>query len=156
MDKSQLATLISQYRTGLEAEIAILHRLQETAARQREASAAHDLAALNRWTDERDSLMTSLVNVESQLRDTRKILSERKKEIRLLEGYREALELHQEAMGLVSQILATDAESTEALAKAELARRDTARALEQGETTLSAYRRVMTTPAGGALVDRRG
>src|SRR5262245_43601314 len=156
MDKGQLVTLINQYAAGLEAEITILHRLEETSARQREASTAHDLSALNRWTDERDGLMTSLVNIESQLRETRKILSERKKEIRLLAGYQEAVALHQQAIALVSRILATDEESTEALAKAELARRDAARALEQGETTLSAYRRVMTTPGGGALVDKRG
>jgi len=86
----------------------------------------------------------------------RQTLSQRKKEVAPLPDYREAAELHQRAIALVSQILDTDSESTEALAKAELVRRDTARALEQGETTLTAYRRVMTTPAGGALVDKRG
>lgn len=156
MDTAQLATLITQYRAGLEAEVAILLKLQQTAAQQREASAAQDLAAFHRFTDERDSLMTSLVNVESQLREVRQTLSQRKKEVAPLPDYREAVELHQRAIALVSQILDTDAESTEALAKAELVRRDTARALEQGETTLTAYRRVMTTPAGGALVDKRG
>jgi hypothetical protein len=42
------------------------------------------------------------------------------------------------------------------LAAAELARRDAARAMEQGETTLAAYRRVMTMLPGATLVDRRG
>jgi hypothetical protein len=156
METAPLRELIDQYRIGLDAEITILLRLQHSAAKQREASAAHDLDALNRASDERDSLMAGLVNVESQLKEVRKALSARKKEARLLAGYNEALELHQQAIALVSEILKTDAESTEALAKAELARRDAARAMEQGETTLSAYRRVMSAPPGAALVDKRG
>jgi hypothetical protein len=72
MDTSPLRELIDQYRIGLDAEITILLRLQQTAARQREASAAHDIDALNRASDERDSLMAGLVNVESQLKDVRK------------------------------------------------------------------------------------
>jgi hypothetical protein len=56
----------------------------------------------------------------------------------------------------VGGILKTDSASLEALAAAELARRDLARAMEQGETTLAAYRRVMMTPPGATLVDRRG
>ncbi len=156
MDTSPLPDLIDQYRIGLDAEITILLRLQQTAAKQREASAVHDIEALNRAADERDSLMAGLVNVESQLKEVRKALSARKKEAKLLPGYDEAVELHQQAVALVSDILQTDTESTEALAKAELARRDAARAMEQGETTLSAYRRVMSAPAGAALVDKRG
>jgi hypothetical protein len=156
MDTSPLRELIDQYRIGLDAEITILLRLQQTAARQREASTGHDIEALNRASDERDSLMAGLVNVESQLKEVRKVLSARKKEARLLPGYNEAVELHQQAIALVSEILKTDAESTEALAKAELARRDAARAVEQGETTLSAYRRVMSAPTAAALVDKRG
>jgi hypothetical protein len=59
-------------------------------------------------------------------------------------------------MALAAKILKTDEDSKEALAKAEQARRDQARAVEQGETTLSAYRRVMSVPPGATLVDRRG
>jgi hypothetical protein len=156
MDKAQLATVIDQYAAGLEAEIVILRRIEGAAARQREASAAGDLTAFHHFTDERDSLMASLVNVESQVKELRRTLSECRKEVQILQRYRDAVELHQQAMALVEQILKTDGESTEALAQAELVRRDTARALEQGETTLSAYRRVMTAKGGGALVDRRG
>jgi hypothetical protein len=156
MDKGQLTTLIDQYRSGLDAEIVILLRLKPIAAAQREASAAHDLDALNRASDERDRLMAGLVTIEGELKDIRRTLSQRKKDTKDLPGYEEAVELHAQAIALVSEILKTDSESTEALAKAELARRDAARAVEQGETTLSAYRRVMTAPGGAALVDRRG
>lgn len=157
MDTGQLITLIDQYRSGLEAEITILLRLKPIAAAQREASAAHDIDALNRASDERDRLMAGLVKIEGELKDIRRTLAERKKDTKNLPGYQEAVELHSQAIALVSEILKTDSESTEALAKAEIARRDVARAIEQGETTLSAYRRVMTAPAvGAALVDRRG
>lgn len=156
MDESQLETLIDQYRAGLEAEITILYRLQQVAKRQHEASDANDMDAFNRAADDRDSLMSGLVNVEGQLRDVRKILQQHRERARRVRGYQDALEAHHHAIGLVAAIVKTDEESTEALAKAERARRDAARAVEQGETTLSAYRRVMTAPPGAALVDRRG
>ena len=66
MAESPLVALIEQYRAGLEAELVILRRLEQTAARQREASAAQDLAALNRAADDRDGLMAALVNIEGQ------------------------------------------------------------------------------------------
>jgi hypothetical protein len=156
MAESPLVALIEQYRAGLEAELVILRRLEQTAARQREASAAQDLAALNRAADDRDSLMAALVNIEGQLRVVRQTLSASREEARHLSGYAEAVKLHREAITLVTGILNTDGESLDALAAAELARRETARAVEQGETTLAAYRRVMTALPGATLVDRRG
>src|SRR6478752_5893304 len=156
MAESPLVALIEQYRAGLEAELVILRRLEQTAARQREASAAQDLAALNRAADDRDSLMAALVNIEGQLRVVRQTLSASREEARHLSGYAEAVKLHREAITLVSGILNTDGESLDALAAAELARRETTRAVEQGETTLAAYRRVMTALPGATLVNRRG
>jgi hypothetical protein len=156
MAESPLVALIEQYRAGLEAELVILRRLEQTAARQREASAAQDLAALNRAADDRDGLMAALVNIEGQLRVVRQTLSASREEARHQAGYAEAVKLHREAIALVTGILNTDGESLDALAAAELARRETARAMEQGETTLAAYRRVMTALPGATLVDRRG
>ena len=156
MAESPLVALIEQYRAGLEAELVILRRLEQTAARQREASAAQDLGALNRAADDRDGLMAALVNIEGQLRVVRQTLSGSREEARHLPGYAEAVMLHREAIALVTGILNTDGESLDALAAAELARRETARAMEQGETTLAAYRRVMTALPGATLVDRRG
>jgi hypothetical protein len=156
MAESPLVALIEQYRAGLEAELVILRRLEQTAARQREASAAQDLGALNRAADDRDGLMAALVNIEGQLRVVRQTLSASREEARHLPGYSEAVKLHREAIALVTGILNTDGESLDALAAAELARRETARAMEQGETTLAAYRRVMTALPGATLVDRRG
>jgi hypothetical protein len=156
MPESPLVALIEQYRAGLEAELVILRKLEQSAAQQREASAAQDFGALNRAADERDGLMAALVNIEGQLRVVRQTLSGSREEAKHLPGYAEAVKLHREAIALVSGILTTDGESLDALAAAELARRETARAVEQGETTLAAYRRVMTALPGATLVDRRG
>lgn len=156
MTAADLTHLIDEYRQGLDAEIAILRRLEEIADQQHAASSARDLDALGRAADERDRLMSALVTIEQQVRPVRQSLSEVKDRVRQLPGYREALELHRTAIALVSRILRTDSSSLESLAAAEHARRDLARAMEQGETTLAAYRRVMMTPPGATLVDRRG
>jgi uncharacterized protein YhaN len=151
-----LTRLIDEYRSGLEAEIAILRQLEEVADRQHAASSARDVEALRQAADQRDRLMSALVTIEQQLRSVRQALSEVKDQVKRLPGYQEAVELHRTAIALVGGILRTDSASLEALAAAELARRDLARALEQGETTLAAYRRVMMAPPGATLVDRRG
>jgi hypothetical protein len=156
MPESPLVALIEQYRAGLDAELIILRKLEQTAARQREASSSQDFSALNRAADERDELMAALVNIEGQLRVVRQTLSASRDEARHLPGYGEAVKLHRDAIALVSGILNTDGESLDALAAAERARREIARAMEQGETTLAAYRRVMTALPGATLVDRRG
>ncbi len=63
---------------------------------------------------------------------------------------------HRQAMDLVTRIVNTDQASLQSLTAAELARRDAVRAIERGETTLAAYRKVVTLAAGATLVDRRG
>ena len=156
MSESPLSGLVDQCRAGLDAEISILHRLQWVSARQHEATDALDLDALGLAADERDRLMAALVNIEGPLRNMRTTLSESRDQAKALAGYQEAVDLHSQALALVSSILETDEESVESLAKAELVRRDAARAIEQGETTLAAYRRVMTAPPGATLVDRLG
>jgi hypothetical protein len=154
--EADLPGLIDEYRAGLEAEIVVLHRLEEAAARQHRAAEEGRLADLHQAADERDALTTALVTLEARLRDVREALARSRPAAERLDGYAEALALHKEAIALVSRILKTDGDSLEALAAAELARREAARAMEQGETTLAAYRRVMMTPHGATLVDRRG
>ena len=156
MTDADLATFIDQYRVGLDAEITILRRLEQAALRQLHASDARDFVALNFAADDRDSLMRALVTIEGQLHDVRQVLSGSRDVAATLPGYTEAVALQREAIRLVSEILRTDEQSAESLATAEMARRDLAPAMEQGVTTLAAYRRAMTTPPGATLVDRRG
>lgn len=155
-DDPTLTLLLEQYRAGLEAEVVLLGRLEDVALRQREATTAGDLAALGRVSDDRDQLMAGLVAVEGEIRDVRRALSASRDRAKSLDGYAEAAALHEQALAMASRVLETDAASMEALAAAELARREAAHAVEQGETTLAAYRRVATSPPGATLVDRRG
>lgn len=153
---ADLDTLIEQYRAGLEAEIRLLLGLEDASARQKIASEANDLDALNQAADDRDRLTAGLVAIEDQLRQVRRELSDSRREAGSLPGYKEAVKLHRDAVALVTRILETDKVSLDALAAAELVRRDALRAVEQGETTLSAYRRVMALNPGSTLVNRRG
>ena len=153
---TDLKSLVEQYRAGLDAELSILERLAEVSARQRAASDTQDLEALARLSDDRDRLTAALVAVEDPLSQVRDALSARRDEARAIPGYDDAVEVHRRATALAISILETDRASLDALTAAEAARRDSLRALEHGETTLAAYRRVMVAPPASGLVDRRG
>lgn len=157
MNDRDLADCLAQYRAGLEAEIALLGRLEVVAARQRGETARRDFERLGVEGEERDRLTRALVSLEEGLQPVRARLHSARDLVAHFVGYTEVLALRQKAGALVSRILATDEESMQSLADAELARRAAVASLEQGETTLAAYRRVLTPPLGHAsLVDRRG
>lgn len=149
--------LLSQYRAGLDAELALLHRLEAVAARQRDSTAAGDSDAVEAVTDQRERLMANLVVIEHELRPVRMALLEHRAALEGHDAFAAVAALHQHAAGLVATIIASDRESMAALQQAEIARRFAARSVEQGETTLAAYRRVIAPPLTGAtLVDRKG
>jgi hypothetical protein len=148
---------MAQYRAGLEAEMVLLNRLERLADRQRSASQEGDLQLLNVITDDRDRMMANLVRIEHELKPVRLSLLDRRDEIGELPEFKDLISLHRDAAGLVTQIVGYDRDSLDALKEAELARRFAARALEQGENTLAAYRRVVAPPlAGATLVNRKG
>jgi hypothetical protein len=156
MTTSQLEALIEQYRSGLDAEMVLLRRLEQVSTQQRDAAAAHDMETLNQIADMRDRLTNGLVSIEDGLREIRRRLSDARDEARQLPGYDEAVAVHHEAITLVTKVLGSDKASLESLASAELVRRDSLRAVEQGETTLSAYRKVVSLSSSATLVNRRG
>lgn len=157
MNDHALVDALAQYRAGLDAEIALLEQLALVAARQRGVTARRDFERLGVEGDERDRLTRALVAVEEGLQPVRARLSAARDRVATLGGYAEVVALRQHASGLVARILATDEESMQSLADAELARRAAVASLEQGETTLAAYRRVLTPSISQAsLVDRRG
>ena len=72
-------------------------------------------------------------------------------------AFEEVAALHRVAGDLVARILASDSRSLQALKDAEHARRFAADAMEKGESTLAAYRRVVAPPVEGSrIVNRRG
>lgn len=157
MTDGELRDGLAEYRAGLEAQIGLLEQLVQVSARQRGESARRDFEGLGAAGAERDRLTQALVTIENGLKDLRIRLAASRDRTVVLPGYREVVALRQQAAALVARILATDEESIQALADAELARRAAVASLEQGETTLAAYRRVLSpTLAQASLLDRRG
>jgi hypothetical protein len=153
---TDVAALLDHYRAGLEAEISLLSHLENVAARQHAASGASDFQTLAALAEERDRLMAGLVSVEQELRAAREALAGMREQVAHESEFEETVHLHRAAAAMVKRILGTDHDSLAALAAAEAARRDAARALEQGEMTLEAYRKLAATPLPATLVNRRG
>ncbi|HEY0872343.1 MAG TPA: hypothetical protein VGD94_02640 [Vicinamibacterales bacterium] len=154
---NDLLPLVTQYRAGLEAEIALLERLAALAERQREVTASGSLAALTEITDARDGIMANLVAVEAQLAPIRRLLVMSRERLAHEEEFEYVTALHKKASTLASDIMSADQHSMESLREAELARRFAQESLDQGESTLAAYRRVVNPPlANATLVNRRG
>jgi hypothetical protein len=157
MTLTELSPLLEQYRAGLEGEMALLRRLESLSSEQRDASQSGEFARITAITDERDRVMQTLVTLEAELKPIRLRLFQSREKLQDVTEFRQVVALHQQAAELVSGVLAIDEGSFEALKEAELARRVAAQALEQGESTLAAYRRVVTPALKSAtLVNRRG
>lgn len=157
MTDAELRDALAQYRAGLDTQLALLDQLAAVAARQRSGSTRRDYEQLGVEGEERDRLTHALVAVEHGLQPLRARLTAARGRAVGVPGYGDVVALRQRAADLVAQILRTDEESIQALADAELARRAAVASLEQGETTLAAYRRVLSPALGQAsLVDRRG
>jgi hypothetical protein len=155
--REQLLPLVDQYRAGLDAELMLLHRLQALALEQRRVSQTGSATDLNTTVDDRDRVLATLVRVEHELKGIRQQLLAGREWLTDLPAFQAIAERHREASDLVADIIGVDRDSIEALKEAEQARRVAAQSLEQGESTLAAYRRVVSpdlTPA--TLVNRRG
>jgi hypothetical protein len=154
---SELVSLVEQYRAGLEAEMMLLHRLQALSVEQRRASQVGSTTEFQSIVDRRHRIMTTLVTVEHELKGVRQQLSSGRESLVDLPAFQELVARHKEASDLVADIMAVDRDSLDALNDAEDARRLAAQSLEQGESTLAAYRRVVNPGlASATLVNRKG
>lgn len=157
MTSAELSDLLGAYAPGLEAELTLLRHLKQLADRQQEASHVQDLAELARIADERERTMAGLVRIEHELKPIRHALASNRESAAALPAFADVVALHRQATDLVSTIVSVDRESLQALQQAEISRRMAAQAIEAGENTLAAYRRVLAPPpAGATLVKRRG
>ena len=151
------AQMLALYRAGLEAQIALLGQLEAVASRQRTVSESRDFERLAAESDRRDSLTRSLVEIEQGLATGLRAMGASREAVVRLEGLSEVVSLRRTTASLVARILATDQLSLQSLANAELARRAALASLERGETTLAAYRKILTPPvSSAAFFDRRG
>jgi hypothetical protein len=157
MTPAELLALVADYRAGLDAEITLLRRLESLSIRQRELTRSGDLDGLPDITDARDQVMAGLVAIEHELIPNRLALVAHQAALTSVDEFREVAELHAQAAALITEIVLSDKTSLDALKDAERGRREAAQALGQGESTLAAYRRVVSPPvAGAALVNRTG
>jgi hypothetical protein len=152
----ELASAISGYGAGLEAELALLERLQRLAARQHDALVVDDIHLLAGIGEERESVMASLVELEHQIKPLRELLASGLDRAARLPGFNEVVTLHRTAGSLVSRIMSADQGTIEALREAEGRRRLAAQTVEKGTTTLAAYRRVVAPRTKSAIVDTEG
>lgn len=153
----ELAHTLATYSAGLQAELALLHQLEPLSIAQRTASEERDMDRLARIGDERARLMTGLVQIEADLKIAREAIAARLALARGLPGYADVLARHREAGDLATRIMESDREVLRQLQDAEKARRDAAQAIDAGEATLAAYRRVLTPSVSSVgLINRRG
>lgn len=149
--------MLAEYRAGIDAELALLNQLDSLSLREQEASLAGDFAALRDVHESRNAVMTNLVAVEHELKPLRSMLAEQRQALQRMEEFKAVAALHAEAAEMLARIIASDQKSLAALRGAEDARREAATAMEVGETTLQAYRRVIAPAAAHAtLVNRLG
>lgn len=157
MTLEQLDAALASYGAGLEAELSLLRQLETLASQEQQASQSDDLELVARISDERTRLMSGLLTVEDQIRPLRPLLADHRRRAETLPGYPAVASLHRVASRLVNTILASDQETLKSLHEAAAARKAALLALENGEQTLSAYRRVIAPSVShAALVDRHG
>ncbi|HEY6508440.1 MAG TPA: hypothetical protein VIY56_10540 [Vicinamibacterales bacterium] len=156
MTPYELEDVLVEYRAGLDAELALLRRLESVPSRQRSAPTT-GLAPAAEDLDEREGLMASLVSIEHHLRPLRDVLSAQREVLCTMPMFPAVAALHREAGDLVARIVASDEDALAALREAERARRFEASAVGRGEATLAAYRRVVAPHHEAArIVSRRG
>ncbi len=157
MTDAELAQSLATYGAGLQAEIALLHQLEALALSQREYSARNDLDALTRVGDQRGRVTAALVQIEHELKPAREAIAAHLALARRFTVFSEVLKRHRMAGDLVARILESDRELLQQLQAAEQARREAAQAIETGEVTLNAYRRVLAPSVSSVgLINRRG
>lgn len=157
MTAADLEAALAAYTAGLEAEMALLDQIHALSLRQRASSGAPETGTLEADADERRRLVAALVSIEHELKPVRAAIAADRTAAAQLPAFRHVAERHRIAADLVAAILTTDQETLTALREAEAARRFAAQAIEVGENTLAAYRRVVAPPlASAALLDKRG
>ena len=153
---SDLPETLTEYHTGLKAELRLLARLKHLSEAQQAAGQTSEVTRLGEINAERDRVMNALMTIEERLKPLRQTLADRRQEIVSLPGYTETIELHRKAEALVLEIVEGDRQTVAALEKVESTRRLAHEMIEKGRASLSAYRRVVlpeSIPA--ALFNRR-
>jgi hypothetical protein len=148
---------LAHYAAGLRTELDLLERLSGLASLEHQVSADGQLDRLPAITEARELALSALVEIETWLGPARADIAARLPLVRTRPEFDFISSLHREAGRLVADIVATDRQTLVALRKAASLRRHATQALDAGEATLAAYRRVVAPASAVAeLVDQRG
>lgn len=154
---ADLATVLADYRTGLDAELSLLGQVHDLAIRQHALPVPAAPEALTDLARERERLLAALAALEQHVLPLRTLLATHLAAVRQLPGYAGVADRHQRAQALVTAITTLDDESLAALTRADTERRAAAHSLDAGEATLAAYRRILKQPQEPAgLFTQRG
>ncbi|MGE3840675.1 MAG: hypothetical protein AB7I50_03740 [Vicinamibacterales bacterium] len=152
-----LAPLLAEYQQDLEAQIELLERLLAAAHGQFAAALPGSAFDLAKACEERARVMTALLDVERRQLDRRAILHRHLDLARRLDGFSTVAALHRRATRSLSEIEEVDLRTRERLAREQALRTATVHTLDAGETTLAAYRKVLTSGHEiSSLVDQHG
>lgn len=154
---ADLESVLADYRTGLDAELALLGELETLAAQQHALphSAAPD--TLTTLALERQRLLTAFAALEQQVEPLRRQITANLAAARPMPGFAGITERHRRAADVVARITTLDETSLTVLQQADAERRAAAQSLETGEATLAAYRRIVQQPPPSAgLFTQRG
>lgn len=151
-----LADTLAAYRHGLEAQIHLLETLADIAARQRDACLRVDAAALADACIERDRVMEMLFGLEAVQRPQRDRIVEALPAARRLDLFETVSRLHRRAEACLAELDRRDAATRAQIEQSDMARRASATALETGETTLAAYRKILSVESRSSILNSRG
>jgi len=145
------------YADGLDAEIAILRKVDALALEQRSAWARDELLPLGSLATRRAALMHELAATETRIAPLRDRLRGDLVRARRTPGYPRAEALGEEAQALIRTLMAADRKFLIDLEASLEDRRREAHDLDTGGATLAAYRRVVAPRVATAgLFDQRG
>lgn len=151
---ADLERVLADYRTGLDAELALLAQLEDLAARQHALPSPSDSDVLTSLAHERERFLAALTSLEQQVQPLRAHVATDLAAARQQPGFAGVAERHRQAAAIVARIMQLDDESLDALRRADVDRRSAAHSLETGEATLAAYRRILQQPSAGLFTQR--
>lgn len=153
---ADLEMVLADYRTGLDAELALLAELEGLATRQHALPHPADPDILTSLALERERHLALLTALEQRVQPLRKQIEAGLAEFRQQPGFAGVAERHRRASELVARIMSLDDASLKALQVADVERRVAAHSLETGEATLAAYRRTLQPQPSAGLFTQRG
>jgi hypothetical protein len=157
MTSAEIRAAVADYARGLDSELAVLNRLDASSRVQLEATRSQDLIEVVRVSAEREETMRALNDIEKGLAPVRAQIGRHLELARASTGFPALSAAHRRAEALITTIVARDHETIVLLKDTDCARRLAAHAIETGEATLAAYRKVIApTLSSAGLVSRRG